>query len=201
MLVSAQSREDMLDILRSTGAMREGHFILPSGAHTTIYYQLASALRYLANWRTLTVGLSRVLRLSREVSSVLPKVSIVGPASGGIPVAFGVREALQAEQVVWVEASEGELRFRQFGGIHKGDRCVLVDDLLITGRTLRRLIDLIRSAGGEVVAIGLLVDARVQDIDFGGIPVYSLVKVETHHYKEKDCPACKRGEKPTNVEF
>jgi orotate phosphoribosyltransferase len=211
-LVSPSLRNEVVELLRSSGALRSGHFSLPSGEHTSTYFQLALALRQLSSWRILTVGLSRVLRLTREVSSLLPHVTIVGPASGGIPVAFGVREALAADRVVWAErtheshngqaaAGANRYHFRQFGGIRKGDRCVIVDDLLISGNTLGEMIDLIRSEGGEVVAIGMLVDARVKTVDFKGVPFYSLVEIETHRYSPAECPECKKGTSPVAVEF
>jgi orotate phosphoribosyltransferase len=210
MLVSTQARQQMLELLRETGALREGHFVLPNGTHTTVYYQLPTMLRRLNYFRMLTVGLSRVLRLTQEVSTLLPDCTLVGPASGGIPVAFGVRDALQADRVVWVErrrggngpqSGTGRLAFRQFGEVFAGDRCVIVDDLLITGRTLVELIDLIRSTGASVHAIGVLVDARVNDIDFKGVPVHSLVQYPTTHLTPDQCPECHAGRPALNVEF
>ncbi len=202
MLVTNDSRQRIIDLLRHTEALREGHFELPSGKHTTLYYQLALALRHRDNWRALTVGLSRVLRVTKEVSSLLPHLTIVGPSSTGIPVAFGVREALQADEVVWVENSgDSAYRFRQYGGIKKGDRCVIVDDLMITGRTMTKLADLVRSAGGEVVAAGVLVDAHVHPVDLGGVKLSSLVAIDTKHFEAKDCPECQRGTKAVHVDF
>jgi orotate phosphoribosyltransferase len=197
----------MLDLLRETGAVRDGHFVLPNGAHTTVYYPLPIMMRRLNYFRMLTVGLSRVFRLTQEVSTLLPDCTIIGPASGGIPVAFGVRDALQADRVVWVERrrggrfGDGKLAFRQFGEVFAGDRCVIVDDLLITGRTLVELIDLIRSTGATVHAIGVLVDARVHDIDFKGVPVHSLVQYPTRHLTPEECPECQAGRPALNVEF
>lgn len=206
MLVSESFRQEIVDLLHSSGALREGHFVLPSGEHSETYYQLPLALRQLSSWRILTVGLSRVLRLTREVTAVLPHATIVGPASGGIPVAFGVRETLQADRVVWVErnpdiSSDPRLRFRQFGGINKGDKCVLVDDLLISGRTLTNLIDLVREEGGEVIAIGVLVDGRVKEVDFKGVPFHSLVAIESKRTAAADCYECRKGTKAIPVEF
>lgn len=193
---------DVMHILEATQAVRYGHFRLPSGRHTGVYYQIPLALRYYNNYRTLCVGLSRVLRLAPEVAAVLPHCSIVSPSSGGIPVGFGVREALRADQIFWTERDPlGILKFRQFAEVQKGDRCILVDDLMVTGRTMQELIELVERGGGVVVAIGVIVDARVGGVDFGNVPVHSLVDVETHHYDEQECPECRRGDKVVDVEY
>src|SRR5579871_4479487 len=95
--------EEVISVLKESGAIREGHFKLPSGEHTNHYFQMALALRYFNYARRLSVGLSRLLRLVPQVGAQLPKISIVGASIGGLPVAYGVREALQADQIMWVE--------------------------------------------------------------------------------------------------
>ncbi len=104
----------VLEMLKRTGAYREGHFVYPSGQHTPHYFQMPLAFRYYDTARVLAVALSRKLRLEKDVSSALPKVSIISPSPGGIPVAFAVREALSAEQIYWAEREEGKRMFRQY---------------------------------------------------------------------------------------
>ena len=101
-------QDEVLEMLKKTGAYREGHFVYPSGQHTPHYFQMPLAFRYYDTARVLAVALSRKLRLEKDVSSALPKVSIISPSPGGIPVAFAVREALSAEQIYWAEREEGK---------------------------------------------------------------------------------------------
>ena len=91
----------IMQILKRTGAFREGHFIYPNGKHTPHYFQMPLAFRYYDTARVLAVALSRKFRLERDIASQLPKVAIISPSSAGIPVAFGVRDALSAEQIYW----------------------------------------------------------------------------------------------------
>ncbi len=93
--------ESVLEILQQTGAYRRGHFVYPSGKHAAHYFQMPLAFRYYDNARVMSVGLSRVFRMNKAIASRLPKVSIISPSPGGIPVAFGVREALGADQIYW----------------------------------------------------------------------------------------------------
>src|SRR3982751_1088142 len=126
--------ENVMQILKRTGAYREGHFIYPSGKHTPHYFQMPLAFRYYDTARVLAVALSRKFRIDRDVSSHLPKVAIISPSSGGIPVAFGVREALSAEQIYWAEKEEGKRMFRQYVNQGEINPCIVVDDIIRSGK-------------------------------------------------------------------
>src|SRR3989440_10547180 len=106
--------EEVVRVLRDTGALRDGHFELPSGLHSNEYLQVPLAMRYYQHARTLSVGLSRLLRANSEIRAIIPELSIVAPATGGLPVAYGICEALRAHQVYWAErGNESQpLRFR-----------------------------------------------------------------------------------------
>src|SRR4029078_9991450 len=93
------SQDSVMQILKKTGAFREGHFVYPNGKHSPHYFQMPLAFRYYDTARVLAVALSRKFRIEKDISSQLPKVSVISPSSGGIPVAFGVRDALNAEQI------------------------------------------------------------------------------------------------------
>src|SRR5438874_6332185 len=132
------TQDEVVQILRDTGALRDGHFEYPSGLHSNEYLQVPLALRYYQHARTLSVGLSRLLRANSEIRAMIPQLSIVAPATGGLPVAYGVCEALRAKQVYWGENEQdgGAMRFRQYLEQHPGEQVVLVDDILRTGNKL-----------------------------------------------------------------
>jgi orotate phosphoribosyltransferase len=83
------SPDSIMQILQRTGAFREGHFVYPDGRHTPNYFQMPLAFRYYDTARVLAVALSRKFRLDRDISSRLPKVSVISPSPGGIPVHGG----------------------------------------------------------------------------------------------------------------
>jgi orotate phosphoribosyltransferase len=183
--------DDVMTLLRQTGAFREGHFALPIDIHTNHFIQMPLALRYYRMAKVLCVGLSRLLRGCREVATALPRACVIAPPSGGIPVAYGVGEVLQAEQILWVEREEQRgYQFHQYMGINRGDKCILVDDIVHTGETLRSMVDLIRDSGGEVIAVGVLVSQRLADVDLGDIPFFSVVQIQTDHYPADACRLC-----------
>jgi len=91
------SPEEVMQILKRTAAFREGHFIYPNGKHTAHYFQMPLAFRYYDTARVLAVALSRKFRVDRDIASQLPKISIISPSSGGIPVAFAGRAERAAD--------------------------------------------------------------------------------------------------------
>src|SRR5579863_9374180 len=110
------THDEVVRVLRDTGALRDGHFVYPNGLHSNEYLQVPVAMRYYQHAKTLSVGLSRLLRANSEIRAMIPELSIVAPATGGLPVAYGVCEALRARQVYWADRKEehGPLRFRQY---------------------------------------------------------------------------------------
>src|SRR6266699_7010760 len=151
------SPEEIMQILKRTGAFREGHFVYPNGKHTAHYFQMPLAFRYYDTARVLAVALSRKFRIERDVASQLPKVAIISPSSGGIPVAFGVRDALSAEQIYWAEQESGKRMFRQY--INKGEvnPCILVDDIIRSGQAIEETAALVESLGSNIIGCGAIV--------------------------------------------
>src|SRR5579863_5212934 len=132
--------DEVVAVLRETGALRDGHFEYPTGLHSNEYLQVPLALRYSQYQRMLSVGLSRKLRANPEIRAITSDLSIVTPMTGGLPVAYGVCEAIRAKQVYWAEKENDEpLRFRQYLETGKGEHVVLVDDILRTGTRLAEL--------------------------------------------------------------
>jgi orotate phosphoribosyltransferase len=180
------SAESVMNILQETGAYRKGHFVYPNGKHASHYFQMPLAFRYYDNARILSVGLSRMFRMEKAISSRLPKVSIISPSPGGIMVAFGVREALTAEQIYWAEMEEGKRQFRQY--ISEGDvhPAIIVDDILRSGKAISETIELVKALGSEVIGIGTIVKFEDAAEEFDGIPVKSLLTFDVNFYESEE---------------
>ena len=148
------TQEEVVAVLRETGALRDGHFEYPSGLHSNEYLQVPLAMRYYQYQRMLSVGLSRLLRANPEIRAIVPELSIVVPMTGGLPVAYGVTEALRAKQVYWAEREHDNeaLRFRQYLDPQPGEQVVLVDDILRSGNKLVELKRLAAPAKAKVAA-------------------------------------------------
>ena len=176
------TQEEVVDLLRQTGALRNGHFVYPDGTYSTEYLQVALAMRDYHNAKILSVALSRKIRANTELRAMIPQLSIVAPATGGLPVAYGIVEALGARQVYWAEEciENQPQRFRQFVEPQKGDKILLVDDILRTGRKLLALKNLVESYGAEVVGLAVMVYQPWPDTpDFAPIPLFHLAKLQS----------------------
>ena len=180
------SPESVMDILTDTNAYRKGHFIYPNGKHASHYFQMPLAFRYYDNARVMSVGLSRMFRMEKAISSRLPKVSVISPSPGGIMVAFGVREALTAEQIYWAELEDGKRQFRQYIG--KGDvyPAIIVDDILRSGRAMKETFDLVKELGTEVIGCGTIVRFEDSPTEFHGVPVKSLMTFDVNFYDTEE---------------
>ena len=175
------TQAEVLDILQQTGALREGNFIYPNGLYSDQYLQIPLAFRSFQHAKTLSVALSRKVRANPELRALIPHLSVVAPATGGLPVAFGVCEALRARQVYWAERQNDAepLRLRQFLQIQPGEKVLLVDDILRTGSKLTEIKRMVEAAGAEVVAIAVIVAQMAPGCpDFSPLPVYSLAKLD-----------------------
>src|SRR5260370_21991454 len=97
------TQDEVVALLRQTGALRDGHFEYPNGLHSNEYLQVPLALRHYQNQRLLSVGLSPLLRSHADIRPIMRDLSVVFPATGDLPVAYGVCEAARAKQVYWSE--------------------------------------------------------------------------------------------------
>jgi len=195
--------EEVVRVLRETGGLRDGHFVYPNGVHSNEYLQVPLAMRYYQHARTLSVGLSRLLRANPEIRAIIPELSIVAPATAGLPVAYGVCEALRAKQVYWAERDDENqpMRFRQYLEQHPGEQVVLVDDILRSGSKLREMKTLLESRGAQVVGLAVVIYQPTPNTkDFGSLPLYYLAKLEASYYADAaHCELCRRGVKLEKV--
>ncbi|MGI8743881.1 MAG: phosphoribosyltransferase family protein [Bryobacteraceae bacterium] len=191
------TQEEVVGLLRQTGAIRDGHFEYPNGLHANEYMQVQLAMRYFQHAKVLSVGLSRLLRANPEIRAIIPELSIVSPDTGGLPVAYGICEALRAHQVYWADRTEenGPMQFRQYLEQLPGEKVLLVDDILRSGKNLSELKRLVESSGAQVVGLAVIIyQPTPRTIDFSPLPFYYLAKLDAMYYKDAaSCEMCKRG--------
>jgi orotate phosphoribosyltransferase len=196
-------QEDIVRILRETGALRTGHFEYPNGSHSNEYLQVPLAMQHYQHAKVLTVGLSRLLRANNDIRTVIPELSIVSPATGGLPVAYGLCEALQAKKAYWAEreAPGKPYRFRPFIRPEKGEQILLVDDILHTGRNLADLKASLESYGATLMGLAVIISQPTpRTIRFDDLPFYSLARLDAAYYADAEsCQMCKAGEPLTKV--
>ncbi len=191
------TQEEVVALLRSTGGLRDGHFVYPDGLHVDKYLQVPVTMRHYEHAKILSVGLSRLLRANTEIRAMIPDLSIVAPATGGLPVAYGVCEALRAARVYWAEREKpGEKQqFRQFLDVKSSEKILLVDDILRSGKNLMELKTLVESYGATVVGLAVIVyQPTPNTADFGNLPVFYLAKLDATYLPADNSSGIRPGE-------
>jgi orotate phosphoribosyltransferase len=191
------SPEDVLALLRRTGALRDGHFAFTREIHTDQHLETALAMRSYQNAKLLSVALSRLVRREIALRAVMPQISIVAASISGLPIAYGLAEVLHPAKVYWVERDDpvGPVRFPQFLRPCPGEKVLLVDDVFRSGRPLAEAAALLQGFYAEVQGIAVLVrQPNGTAISFGQMPILSLLSIPAAHYwNASECPPCRRG--------
>ena len=174
---------DVLDLLKSTGALKEGHFLLSSGRHSAIYIEKFDLLRN-------PVATSEVCTGFAEWAKDKAVDVVVGPTTGGILLAFETARQLGVA-AAYAERAEGGSTARELRRgtvLPEGVRVLVVDDILTTGGSVRETLDALAPHKVNVVGIGLLADRSGGKVTFGEIPVISLAKVEVESWAPDQVP-------------
>lgn len=180
-------QEEVLDIYRKTGALLTGHFLLSSGLHSEQYLQSALVLQQPDIATKLCASLADHFKDQKiEV--------VIAPALGGVFVSHETARALGV-RALFAERVNGELTLRRGFSISPGERVLVVEDVITTGKSTRETIEVVRKAGGSVVAAASLVDRSGGNAELG-VPYRSLVTLNVPAYTAENCPLCRTGNAP-----
>ena len=69
----------------------------------------------------------------------------------------------------------------------------MAEDVVTEGGRVKQTIDLVKSLGGEVVAVAIITDRSAGKVSFDGIPFFSLIKLDLPTWLPEECPLCKAG--------
>ena len=175
---------NLLDLLKTTGAMLEGHFLLTSGRHSNIYIEKFRILEK-------PDSLDRVCQSMAEIVKDKKIDLVLGAAVGGILIAGGVGRHL-GKKHIFSERINGKMELKRGFSIKKGDRIIIVEDIVTTGGSVIELIRLAEKNKAEIVHIINLVDRSPQGIDFGYLST-ALLNLPSISFMPDSCPLCKKG--------
>lgn len=181
------TQQEVLDVYEKTGALLSGHFLLSSGLHSDRYLQSALVLQQPAIATKICAALADHFKDT--------KIDVViAPALGGVFVSHETARALGV-RALFAERVNGELILRRGFTINAGERVLVVEDVITTGKSTRETIEVVRKAGGVVVAAGALIDRSGGKAELG-VPYRSLVTLDVPAYQPDACPLCKAGSTP-----
>ena len=176
------NEKEVLNILKKTEAVLKGHFLLSSGLHSDMYFQMARVFQYPEYGRMLGQALAEKWK-DKEIDVV------IGPALGGIIAAYEVGRGL-GKKAIFAERKDGEMQLRRGFSISKGEKVLVCEDVITTGGSVKEVLTIVENLGGIVQGIGCILQRGQSAIDY---PVKSLVKVTANNYSPTDCPLCKEG--------
>lgn len=174
------------EIFEKSGTVLKGHFSLASGLHSPVYWEKFRVLQYPEHTEALCRLIANHFRKE--------KVGVVaGPTTGGVILAYETARQLGVRGIFAEKGTGSELRsFRRDFEIKPGERVLIVDDILTTGKSIREVLGAVVPTGGKVVGIGVMVDRSETPLDFG-VPLFSCLRVQAEAYRPDDCPLCQRG--------
>jgi len=182
--------ENVLALLRDSGAMLEGHFLLSSGRHSDRYFQCAKLLQYPNMAAAAFAGVAESIR--RDIQSGRIEVdAVVGPAMGGIVVAYELGRQLGLPAFFTERDDAGVMALRRGFELRPGQKILVTEDVITTGKSYGECAFLLESLGAKVTALACLVDRR----QGGEIPwpFYPACKVDATNWEADDCELCRKG--------
>ena len=178
------TRDELLDLYRTSGALLEGHFRLTSGLHSPGYLQCALVLQHPRH----AEALGRAI--ADRVRELRPTV-VLSPALGGVVIGQEVGRALGV-RAIFAERQDGKLALRRGFTLDAGDRVLVVEDVMTTGGSTRETIEVAKAAGGQVIGTASIVDRSGGTIRFD-VPFASLLDIALPTYEPDACPLCAQG--------
>jgi orotate phosphoribosyltransferase len=186
------TRNEALKLLRETGAILDGHFLLTSGRHSGVYVEKFRLLEQ----PVLTAQFAEPLAEHfREQNIDL----VVGPLTGGVLVAHEVAKLL-GKPIAFPERSRDGFEWRRGFVLHKGQHVLIVEDVITTGKTMNEVKAAVLQSGADVVGIGCLVCRGKIDLE---PPPFAVVSMNLASFPPDRCPLCrknipleKRGSRP-----
>lgn len=183
-LFDSANSSDTETLLKNEGAILEGHFKLTSGRHSNLYIE---KIRLLQNPLLAKTLCSRLADLITD----LDIDCVVGPAYGGIALAFEVASILD-KSFVFSQRKDGEMTIRSGFDLSGIKKAVVIEDIVTTGGSVKEVIQCLRDREIEVSMVGALVDRSGGIVDFG-VPFVSLLQLDIPTFDPEDCPLCKSG--------
>lgn len=193
------NKQSIMDRLTDAGAIiTDSHIVYTSGKHGRAY----------VNKDAVYVHTSTISELCRIMSAEFEadQIDVVaGPTIGGVVLSQWVSHHLnlrrKSGETLSVYSEEGDdqsgkIRVfkRGYDALIAGKNVLVVEDVLNTGGSARKVVEAVRACGGNVVAVTVLCNrGNVQSADVGNVPLHALTEVTLEAWAEEDCPLCRQG--------
>ncbi len=176
------AENEVLKLLEKAQGVLHGHFCLTSGLHSDIYFQCAKLYQY----PDITEQLGK--KLAEKLSDI-EFDTIIAPAIGAVII--GYETAKQAKKRnLFVERKDGVMQLRRGYTLKKGERVVIIEDVITTARTIKETMEAVKDFDVEIAAVGCIVDRTKGQTPYN---IKSLMQIDPVTYEPDNCPLCKEG--------
>ncbi len=178
------NEDSITGLLQESGALLTGHFKLTSGRHSDRYIEKIRLIHHP----------DKVAVLCREMAMRLRKYDpdiVVGPAMGGIVLAYEVAKVL-GKRFVFAQRKDGEMTVRSGFPLKRREKAIVIEDISTTGGSIVEVIDALKKRDIDVVAVGLLVDRSCGRLRLD-MPLESLLQLDIPSWEPDECPLCAEG--------
>jgi len=173
------TKDEALQIFRDSGALLEGHFILRSGLHSRQFFQCALALQQMPVVEKLGAALAAKVHAQGAVT-------VIAPAIGGLVIGQEVARQLRV-RFIFAEKEEGKLVLRRGFKIGRGEKILVVEDVVTKGGRVQETLDIVHANGGYVVGVAAIVDRSNGAVKFG-VPFESLISLQVETFEADKLP-------------
>ncbi len=181
---SKPAETDLVALFKRTGVIMEGHFLLTSGLHSGRFLQCSQLLQHPGH-------AEKVGRLMAEPYQLKKVEVVIGPAMGGVILAYEAARFLQA-RALYAERSGDQMTLRRGFKIEPGAKVLVVEDAVTTGGSVQKVINLLNEIGAETVGVSVMIDRSSGKLELG-YPVRSLLTMKIDSYDPESCPLCREG--------
>ncbi|MDR3131077.1 MAG: orotate phosphoribosyltransferase [Treponema sp.] len=187
--------KDVITLLRESGAMLEGHFLLSSGRHSDRYFQCARLLQYPERAAAALSQTAERIRADMRAGK-LALDAVAGPALGGIIPAYELGRQLGLPAFFTERDDAGAMKLRRGFAVEPGARILIAEDVLTTGKSSGECASALEALGGRITALACIVDRSGPCVPCGTLretPVYAAVKLDAANWDAADCDLCRQG--------
>ena len=181
--MTLMKKMDVLGLLQEHGAVVSGHFQLASGLHSPVYIQTALVLQYP----------HVAQRIARALTAKFPGKPDVIISPGMSSVVLGQEVArVHKCRAIFTERNGGMMALRRDFRLERGEKALIVEDVLTTGRLTAEIISLAQAYGAKVMGVGAIVDRSSAPICLS-VPARTLISYPLQVSAPGSCPQCAAG--------
>jgi orotate phosphoribosyltransferase len=182
---------DAITLLRESGAMQEGHFLLSSGRHSDRYFQCARLLQYPDRAAAALAQTAARIKVDMQAGK-LALDAVVGPALGGVVVAYELGRQLGLPAFFTERDNTGAMKLRRGFSVEPGTHILIAEDVVTTGKSSGESAAVLEALGGRIEALACVVDRRASGVHIPW-PLYAAVKLDAADWDSVHCELCKQG--------